>query len=171
MKKMFLFTATASLALAIACGSPSEATDETTTNTTNTETAATIEATGEAVELTLEGNDMMKFDINEFTVNAGDKVVLHFKNVGELPIESMGHNVVVLKPGTDLASFAGEAIKAADKEYIPLTFQSSIIAHTKLLGPGQEDTIEFVLDTPGEYPYICSFPGHYGLMQGKIIAK
>lgn len=171
MKKVFLFSAVAGLALAVACGSPSESTDSSaTTTTTETETPAATEA-GATVELALEGNDLMQFDKNEFTVNAGDKIVLTFKNVGELPKESMGHNVIVLKPGTDVAAFGGEAIKAADNEYIPRTFMSSIVAHSKLLGPGETDVIEFVLDTPGEYPYLCSFPGHYGIMQGKIIAQ
>ncbi len=171
MKKVFLFPAIASLALAMACGSPSETNNSETTSTTTTEVAAAPEATGQTVELALNGNDMMQFDVKEFTVNAGDKVVLTFNNVGELPIESMGHNVVVLKPGTDVSAFGGEAIKAVGNDYIPLTFKSSIIAHTRLLGPGESDVIEFVLDTPGEYPYLCSFPGHYGVMQGKIIVK
>lgn len=171
MKKVFLFSAVAGLALAVACGSPSESTDSAAT-TTEVEAPATAEVSGGAtVELALEGNDLMQFDKHEFTVKAGDNVKLTFKNVGELPKESMGHNVIVLKPGTDLAAFGGEAIKAAGNEYIPMTFMSSIIAHTKLLGPGETDVIEFVLDTPGEYPYICSFPGHYGIMKGKIIAQ
>ena len=88
-----------------------------------------------------------------------------------MPKESMGHNVVVLTPGTDLAAFGGEAIKAADAEYIPATFGSSIVAHTKLLGPGDSDTIEFTFNEKGVYPFICSFPGHYGVMQGQIVAE
>lgn len=170
MKKVFLFSAVAGLALAVACGSPSESTDSASTTTAETEAPVTS-GSGATVELSLEGNDLMQFDKNEFTVKAGDQIVLTFKNVGELPKESMGHNVIVLKPGTDVAAFGGEAIKAADNEYIPRTFMSSIIAHSKLLGPGETDVIEFVLDTPGEYPYICSFPGHYGIMQGKIIVQ
>lgn len=122
-------------------------------------------------EIVLEGNDMMQFDKDLFRVKAGEPVKLTFKNVGELPKESMGHNVVVLKPGTDAAAFGGEAIKAVDNEYIPITFASAIIAHTKLLGPGETDVIEFTFDAPGVYPYLCSFPGHYGIMKGQIVAE
>lgn len=118
----------------------------------------------------LEGNDQMKFDKKLVKVKAGEKVSLQFKNVGELPIESMGHNVVILKPNVDVNRFGNEAMKAKDNEYIPLTMKASIVAHTKLLGPGQEETIEFVLEEKGVYPFICSFPGHYGVMKGEIVA-
>ncbi len=113
----------------------------------------------------------MQFDKDLFRVKAGETIKLTFKNVGELPKESMGHNVVVLKPGTDGAAFGGEAIKAVDNEYIPITFASAIVAHTKLLGPGETDVIEFTIDQPGVYPYLCSFPGHYGIMKGQIVAE
>lgn len=122
-------------------------------------------------DLALQANDLMTFDKKLFRVKAGQPIKLTLKNVGEMPKESMGHNVVVLTPGTDLPAFGGEAIKAVDTEYIPVTFGSSIVAHSKLLGPGESDTIEFTLDEKGVYPFVCSFPGHYGVMQGKIVAE
>src|SRR5690606_14822618 len=122
-------------------------------------------------EISLEGNDLMQFNETLFRVKAGEPVKLTVKNVGEMPKESMGHNVVILQPGTDLPAFGGEAIKAADAEYIPATFASSIVAHTKLLGPGETDEIEFTLEEAGVYLFVCSFPGHYGVMNGKIVAE
>lgn len=118
----------------------------------------------------IEGNDQMKFDITLIRVKAGEEVELTLKNVGELPKESMGHNLVVLRPDVDVPTFGGEAVGAVDNEYIPRSSMSSIIAHTKLLGPGEEDKITFTLEK-GVYPYICSFPGHFGIMQGKIVAE
>lgn len=112
----------------------------------------------------------MQFNTNLIRVKAGEPVELTFKNVGTMPIESMGHNFVVLKPGVDIATFGGEAAAAADNQYIPKSALSSIVAHTKLLGPGQEDKITFTLEK-GVYPYLCSFPGHFGIMQGKIVAE
>ena len=74
-------------------------------------------------------------------------------------------------PGAlDWGVLAGEAAAAADNQYIPKSALSSIVAHTKLLGPGQEDKITFTLEK-GVYPYLCSFPGHFGIMQGKIVAE
>jgi azurin len=83
----------------------------------------------------------------------------------------MGHNVVILTPGTDHAEFGGEAFKAKAEDYIPATFASSIVAHTKLLGPGESDTITFKFDAPGVYTYVCSFPGHWGTMTGTIVVE
>ncbi len=177
MKQFFLIPVVAGAVFVAACGG--NQTNEQSTDTTETaaeQTAPAVNIPGlEDIAisntLALEGNDLMQYDKTLFRVKAGESVTLTFKNVGEMPKESMGHNVVVLQPGTDLPAFGGEAIKAVDTEYIPVTFASSIIAHTKLLGPGETDAIEFTLDEKGVYPFVCSFPGHYGIMQGKIVAE
>lgn len=126
--------------------------------------AATIEITG---------NDTMQFNSKAFEVNAGEEVTLVFKNIGKLPKAAMGHNVVILKPGSNVAVFATAAISAVANEYIPTddANKAMIVAHTKLLGPGEEDTIKFTLPEAGAYPFVCSFPGHFALMQGIITAK
>ncbi|MGD1893724.1 MAG: plastocyanin/azurin family copper-binding protein [Cyclobacteriaceae bacterium] len=46
-----------------------------------------------------------------------------------------------------------------------------MIVHTKFIGGGESDTITFEAPSPGTYDYICSFPGHYALMQGKLIVE
>jgi len=174
MKHVFFIPMIAGAVFVAACGggNQKENTEETSTST---ETVSTVDIPGldtvsVSNELELEGNDLMKYSKALFRVKAGETVKLTFKNVGEMPKESMGHNVVILQPDTDIPAFGGEAIKAADTDYIPITFASSIIAHTKLLGPGESDTIEFTLEK-GVYTYVCSFPGHYGVMQGKIVAE
>ena len=51
------------------------------------------------------------------------------------------------------------------KNYIPES--SDILWHTKLVQPGQTETLEFVAPAEaGDYPYLCTFPGHWLLMQG-----
>ncbi|WP_243646091.1 plastocyanin/azurin family copper-binding protein [Sphingobacterium alimentarium] len=153
-------------------------------NTNNTNTTATTEQssndatpTVEGIEnvnisnsWTVEGNDNMKFDTELIRVKAGEPLEITLKNVGSLPKESMGHNFVILKPGVDVATFGGEAAAAADNEYIPKSSLSSVVAHTKLLGPGEQDKISVTLEK-GVYEYICSFPGHFGMMKGKIVAE
>lgn len=180
MKKVFLFSAVAGLLFTAACGGGADqsSTDTSATDEVSTTTDAapvTVDIPGLADvevsnDIVVEGNDLMQFDKNLLRVKAGETVKITFKNVGELPKESMGHNLIVLKSGTDVTAFGGEAIKAVSNDYIPATFASSIVAHTKLLGPGESDVIEFVLE-PGVYPYLCSFPGHYGIMQGQIVAE
>ncbi|MCB1124388.1 MAG: cupredoxin domain-containing protein [Verrucomicrobiae bacterium] len=128
-------------------------------------------ADSNSIEIT--ANDTMQYSAKAFEVKAGQEVTLVFKNLGKLPKAAMGHNVVVLKPGSNVATFAASAVSAVANEYIPTddTQKALIIAHTKLLGPGEEDTITFTLPAPGAYPFLCSFPGHFALMQGIITAK
>ncbi|MCA5006805.1 plastocyanin/azurin family copper-binding protein [Sphingobacterium bovistauri] len=178
MKKYFLIPAIA-LAITIAsCGggnTKNEADNTATTPTEEPSTGATetvegIENVTSSNTWTVEGNDQMKFNTELIRVKAGEPLELTLKNVGSLPKESMGHNLVILKPGVDIATFGGEAAAAADNEYIPKSSLSSVVAHTKLLGPGEEDKISVTLEK-GVYEYICSFPGHFGMMKGKIVAE
>lgn len=178
MKKLFLAPAVAAMVFLAACGGNQKAENaETTETTTPTEAPAAPSVPGiENVAVTnhieLEAHDNMTYTGGDlFKVKAGEEITLTLKNVGQLPKESMGHNLVILTPGTDHAEFGGEAFKAKDSDYIPATFASSIVAHTKLLGPGESDTIKFKFDTPGVYTYVCSFPGHWGTMHGTIVVE
>ena len=131
---------------------------------------STVALAGAKIEIT--ANDQMQFDKKVIEVPAGEEVTLVFNNVGKLPKAAMGHNVVILKPDSDIMAFGAGAIAAAASEYIPQSgpLADQLVAHTKLLGPGETDTITFTL-AAGVYKFLCSFPGHYALMQGTITAK
>ncbi len=136
------------------------------------EEKAPVTATAVANEVVVKGDDTMKFDVTEIEVKAGEPTKIIFKNVGALPKVAMGHNLVILKPGSDVAKFGMGAASAAATEYIPEdeALKSMIVANTKVLGPGEEDTIEVTLEA-GEYPFLCSFPGHFAMMKGTITVK
>ncbi len=121
------------------------------------------------VEIVIEGTDQMRFNLSEIKVKEGETVVLTLKHVGKLPKAAMGHNWVLLAAGTDVAAYATKAIRAKDTEYIPEGDEA--LAYTSLIGGGEETTVEFVAPAAGEYTFICSFPGHYALMQGKLIVE
>lgn len=121
------------------------------------------------VRLVLNSNDQMQYDKNEFRVSEGDQVQLTLNHTGSLPKEVMGHNFVLLKQGTDVAAFAGEAVNAKENDYIPES--DAIIVHTQMIGGGQSTSITFEAPAKGEYEYICSFPGHYGVMRGVFIVE
>ncbi|PRY51485.1 azurin [Arcticibacter pallidicorallinus] len=138
--------------------------------------AATVEIPGldtmaanNAILLT--GNDRMQYSDTLFKVKASEKIKVTFKNIGKMPKNSMGHNFVLLAQGTDFTNFATEAMKARDDDYIPKNLSSSIIAHTRLVGPGETDEISFSVPNKGIYDFLCSFPGHYGTMRGKLVAE
>lgn len=117
--------------------------------------------------IVIEANDQLQFSVTDFTVEAGEEVTIRLVNVGSLPKETFGHNLVILQMGGDVAGFANAAMTAKDNEYIPTDAGDQVVANTELLGPGEETTITFTAPSePGEYPYLCSFPGHYATMQG-----
>jgi azurin len=123
-----------------------------------------------AKEVTINANDQLQFDVTEIKVKAGEEIKLTLNHVGKMAKNVMGHNVVVLDLGTDVKAFAQKAQKAKDNEHIPQG-SKAIVAHTKLLGGGESDTISFTIDKAGTYDFICSFPGHSFVMKGKIIVE
>jgi azurin len=59
------------------------------------------------------------------------------------------------------------------KDYIAPEFANKVLANTKLLGPGESDTVSFAAPRKaGDYTYICSFPGHLAIgMKGALSVK
>ena len=123
------------------------------------------------VLIQISGNDMMRYSKNKFTVGAGQKVKLEFKNIGKLPKAAMGHNIVILKKGIDVLGFCNEALKFPNEGYFPKTKNNEVVANTKLLGPGESDIVYFVAPSKGDYDFVCSFPGHFALMKGKMTVE
>ncbi|MEM1270070.1 MAG: hypothetical protein AAGI08_08480, partial [Bacteroidota bacterium] len=69
-------------------------------------------------EVVIEGNDQMRYNIGIINVKAGTDVTLTLNNVGSLPKESFGHNVVILQPGTDPVEFANAGMENVANDYI-----------------------------------------------------
>ncbi len=123
-----------------------------------------------AIDLT--ADDTMKFNLAEIRGKPGEALRLTLKNTGRMPKQAMAHNWVLLKPmsDSDLNAFGLKA-SAVAPDYLPAD-RSSVIAHTKLIGSGESDTIEFdAPGAPGEYPFLCTFPGHFAIMKGKLIVN
>ncbi|MCH2109135.1 MAG: azurin [Polyangiaceae bacterium] len=117
----------------------------------------------------LEASDDMKFNAKEIRVKAGSKVKVYLKHVGKLGAEVMGHNFVLLKPGVDMKQFATDAMTAGATDYIPRV--DDVIASTRVVGGGRRASVTFDAPAPGTYDFLCSFPGHYSMMQGKFIVE
>lgn len=130
-------------------------------------------ASAEDAKIEITGNDQMQYNIKAFEVTEGQKVVLSFKHIGQLPAIAMGHNVVILKSGTAVPAFATKCAPAKDTGYIPQDEESKkeLVAHTKMLGGGESEEITFTAPAAGDYPFICSFPGHFAIMQGVMTVK
>jgi len=124
-------------------------------------------------ELIVTCNDTMQFDIKAIDVKVGETVKITLKNIGKIPKIAMGHNLVILKAGSNFMAFAIKASAARETEYIPADPESKamILAYTKLLGPDETDSLIFKAPAAGNYEFLCSFPGHFALMKGAITAK
>jgi glucose/arabinose dehydrogenase/azurin len=110
----------------------------------------------------------LKFDIENFTVKPGTRIKLVFSNS-----DDMQHNVVFVTPGSG-DEVGKKALKLGldgpKLDYVPAS--PSVLFHTKLLQPRTTETIYFTAPSrPAEYPYICTYPGHYLIMRGKMIVK
>lgn len=110
------------------------------------------------------------FDITEFTVKAGQKVKLTLV-VPEEATPNQPHNVVIVKPGTKntVGQLADESVSdpyyLTGKQAVPDS--KDILFRTKLVYPGKTESIEFTAPREaGEYPYLCTFPGHWTTMNG-----
>lgn len=136
--------------------------------------AAAPAAPAAATVLTIDvtANDSMKFNLAKIDTKVGQEIKIILTNIGTMPKAAMGHNLVVLKKGTDLKAFSDAAVAAVATDYIPAGMADKIVAHTKLLGPKQSDEITFKLTEAGEYPFLCSFPAHFLVgMKGVIVVQ
>lgn len=109
--------------------------------------------------------EQMKYDRTAFAVKPGMKVRLIFSNP-----DAMDHNLMIVQPDT-----ASEVAMAAmmlgqdgpKKGWLPES--DKILVASKTLAMGQKDTLEFTAPKkPGVYDYICTYPGHWMLMNGKM---
>jgi len=111
--------------------------------------------------------ERLMYDVKELNVKAGKKIKLTFANTDVMP-----HNLLITKPGkADAVMNAAIAMGAAgfEKGFIPPG--DDVLHHTKLLDGGKEEVLEFTIPTAGDYPFVCSFPGHGIIMRGVLQVK
>lgn len=123
----------------------------------------------------VEGNDAMAFNVSEININKADcpEFTIELKHVGEMPKETMGHNVVVTK-AADKDAVVGEGAEAGlEKDYVK-DDDKRVLAHTKLIGGKESAEVKFKtegFEAGGDYDFFCSYPGHASMMTGKVVVK
>ena len=113
--------------------------------------------------VSVQGLEGLKFSITNFDVKAGARVRLDFANASD-----MLHNFVIIRPGS-AARVADAALKLGldgmQLNFVPR--MDDVLYHTALLEPRKSESIFFEAPlTPGDYTFLCSFPGHAVTMQG-----
>jgi azurin len=118
------------------------------------------EAPVRTIEIT--ANDEMKYSLTRITAEPGEKLRIRLTSIGVMPKVAMAHNVVVLAIETDIEALLKEGAPHRDNDFIPPSMMPLVIAKTALAGPGERVQIRFTVpDTPGDYPFVCTFAGHY----------
>jgi len=132
---------------------------------------APAEAAGKTCKLEITGNDAMQFDKKELAVAADcTEVELTLKHIGKLPAQAMGHNWVLTKTA-DAQAVATAGMPAGLKLNYVAADDKRVLAHTKVVGGGESDTIKFpasALKKGESYTFACTFPGHSSIMNGKL---
>lgn len=155
----------------IGCGGDSSsdgsASEENETSTTQSSGSADVDRT---ITIQPQGNQM-KYKQTEFTVAPGQTIKIVFENQATSP--SMEHNVVVLNSTEDeVFERVGEGGMSAGStnDYVPE--DDAIIAYTPMSKPGETVEVTFTVpEEPGEYGYVCTFPGHWATMQGTMYVE
>ena len=117
------------------------------------DTVVSVRAAGTALE----------FVPARFSLKQGLRVQLRFTNDGSLP-----HNLVLAKSDADLDEIATEAYGASATGFVPPSMKDRLIVASDLISTGQTAVLTFVVPAPGEYTFICLFPGHANMMVGTL---
>lgn len=109
--------------------------------------------------------NQMKYDKTLIEVPAGKPIEIVFENP-----DFMQHNVVIGTPGSrETIGKAADAMasdsKAAEMNYVPRI--PEVLFSTRLVNPQETVRLSFIApDQPGDYPFVCTFPGHWSIMNG-----
>jgi len=120
-------------------------------------------------DIAIDATASMAFSTKEISVPKKCKEVkITLKNSGTMAKNIMGHNVVISKTADMKAVLDDGSVAGLDADYVKKD-DARVIAHTKIIGGGESDTVKFKLDkvkAGDDYSFFCSFPGHSMMMKG-----
>jgi len=123
----------------------------------------------------LEGNDAMRYNLANIDVpKSCATFTINLRHTGKMARNVMGHNVVLARTA-DMAGIDADGIKAGlAADYIKAG-DTRVIAHSKVVGGGENTTLSVPVArlTAAGAPlsFFCSFPGHSALMKGTLTLK
>ena len=114
--------------------------------------------------------DQTSYDKRRIVVETGKRVEIVLENQDFMP-----HNLVITVPGAreeiGLAADRMPTPARPDSQgryYVPAS--PKVLYATKLLEPGQTEKLNFEAPSePGDYPYLCTFNGHWRRMFGHLL--
>lgn len=112
--------------------------------------------------ITVIGQDNMQFSETLIEAKPGETIRIVFEVKSNMPPQAMSHNIAIVDQGVNVEEFVLASMGEPYNEYIAPSFEDQVIAATKMIGGGKTSTIEFTIpENPGDYVYVCTFPGHY----------
>ena len=125
-------------------------------------------------KVTVDSTDQMSYNTKEIAIDKSCKqFTVELTHSGNLPKNVMGHNLVISKTADAQAIATGGMAKKIEGGYLDES-DARIIAHTKLIGAGEKDSVTFDVSklAAGEsYQFFCTFPGHIAMMKGAVVLK
>ena len=113
--------------------------------------------------------EQMRYDNTQIVVEAGKPIEIIFENV-----DAMAHNLVIVEPGARQAvaesvqTMKPDQLDKKGRAYVPPA-DHRVIDATKLVEPGQKEVLKLTAPkTEGEYEFICTYPGHWQIMWGRL---
>ena len=107
----------------------------------------------------------LKFNTLRIEAKAGEKIVFVFPNDDA---SGMVHNFAIITPGSSQAVMDAAVAMGAEglkKNFIPE--MPELLASTPQVAQGMKYTLYFAVpEEPGDYHFICTYPGHGLIMQG-----
>ena len=134
---------------------------------------AVVDTAAQPRTIDIVGTDDMKYSVTTITAKPGEEIRIRLMAKGKIPKIAMAHNFVLLKLGVNVEKFVNDGAPHRQTDFIAPGMAGSVIAKTALAGPGETVQVTFkVPDKPGQYPYLCTFPGHYQAgMKGTLVVK
>lgn len=125
-------------------------------------------------EVTVDSNDKMRFDTDRIEMDAScEEFTVHLTHSGSMAENVMGHNWV-LTLEEDMQGVVQDGMSAGLEDEYVKPDDERVIAHTEIIGGGEETSITFDasgLSKDKSYQFFCSFPGHSSLMKGEFVVK
>ncbi len=117
--------------------------------------------------------ERMKFSLEQFTVRPGQPVKLVFSNG-----DATDHNLLIVRPGSlqevgEAANAMARESRNANSNFHPSDKRHLILQATPMIGPTRKRLVHVLrFQAPqrsGIYPYVCTFPGHWIIMKGRMV--
>ncbi len=117
--------------------------------------------------------ERMKYTVEQFFVTPGQPVKVVFENP-----DATDHNLVFVQPSQlEAVGMAANDMakdrRNAGSDFIPESQRSQILFATPMIGATRKSMIHVLRFhaplEPGVYPYVCTFPGHWIIMQGAMV--